>query len=125
MAVQIVEIAGQQIAMLPMAEYERLLDLAEDKADGLAAAEAERRREAGEEYLPADLADRLLAGESPLRLWRKHRGMTLETLSSAVGIGTSFLSQIETGARRGSPALWRKLAEALRVSSDDILPTAA
>jgi DNA-binding XRE family transcriptional regulator len=122
MAVQIVEIAGQQIALLPIAEYERLLDLAEDKADALAAAEAERRREAREEYLPADFADRLLAGESPLRLWRKHRGMTLETLSSAVGIGMSFLSQIETGARRGSPAVWRKLADALRVSSDDILP---
>jgi ribosome-binding protein aMBF1 (putative translation factor) len=124
MAVQIVEIGGQQIAMLPVAEYERLVDLAEDKADALAASDAARRRDAGEEYLPAVMVDRLLAGESPLRIWRKHRGMTLEALSTAVGIGKSFLSQIETGGRRGSPAVWRKLADALEVSSDDILPTA-
>jgi DNA-binding XRE family transcriptional regulator len=100
------------------------LHLAEDKADALAAIEAERRREQGEEYLPAEFADRLLAGESPLRLWRKHRGMTLDALGTAVGIGKSFLSQIEKGTRRGSPSIWRKLAGALDVSTDDILPTA-
>ncbi|MFL6858705.1 MAG: helix-turn-helix domain-containing protein [Allosphingosinicella sp.] len=124
MGAQIVEIGGQRIAMLPVADYQRLLDLAEDKADALAAIEAERRREQGEEYLPAEFADRLLAGESPLRLWRKHRGMTLDALATAVGIGKSFLSQIEKGTRRGSPSIWRKLARALDVSADDILPAA-
>ena len=122
MTVQIVDIAGQKMAMLPLADYERLLDLAEDTTDASAAAAAEKRRLAGEEYLPAAMVDRLLAGENPLKVWRKHRGLTLARLGAAAGISTSFLSEIENGKRRGAPALWRRLAEALRVSADDILP---
>jgi len=124
MTVQIVEIAGQKMAMLPVADYERLLDLAEEKADVLAAMQAEQRRREGEEYLPAQMVDRLLAGESALKIWRKHRRMTLERLSEAVGARKSLLSEIENGKRRGAPLLWRKLAEALSVSADDILPVA-
>ena len=123
MTVQIVEIAGQKMAVLPIADYERLLDLAEDNADALAAARAELRRQQGEEYLPAEMVDRLLAGESPLKTWRKHRGMTLDSLSKVAGLSKSFLSQIESVQRRGAPAIWRKLAEALAVMVDDILPT--
>jgi ribosome-binding protein aMBF1 (putative translation factor) len=97
--------------------------LAEDRADALAAADAERRRRDGEEYLPAEMADRLIAGENPLRVWRKHRGMTLASLATATGTEYSMLSRIETGKLQGRPALWRRLAEALGVSADDILPT--
>jgi DNA-binding XRE family transcriptional regulator len=122
MTAQIVEIAGQKMAMLPLADYERLLDLAEDKADAIAASVAEQRRRDNEEYLPAEMVDRLMAGENALRVWRQHRAMTLQSLSNAVGVGQSFLSEIEKGKRRGAPALWRKLAEALSVSADDILP---
>ena len=124
MSVQIVEIAGQKMAMLPIADYERLLDIAEDKIDEAAAANAEQRRIEGEEYLPAEMVDRILGGESALRIWRKHRGLTQEKLASIVGMGTSFLSEIENGNRRGAPKLWRALAEALNVSADDILPEA-
>jgi DNA-binding XRE family transcriptional regulator len=122
MTVQIVEIAGQKMAVLPVAEYERLIDIAEDKADALAAAEAERRRDDGEEYLPADMLDRILAGENPLRVWRRHRGLTLEQLADAAGTHYPTLSRIENGQLQGRPALWRRLAEVLKVSADDILP---
>lgn len=123
MSAQIVEIAGQKMAMLPLADYERLLDLAEDKADILAAMRAEQRRTEGEEYLSAEMVDRIIAGESALRVWRKHRGITLQELGKIVRVGQSFLSEIENGKRRGAPPLWRRLAEALNVSADDILPT--
>lgn len=122
MTVQIVEIAGHKMALLPVGEYERLIDLAEDRADTLAAADAERRRGEGEEYLPAAMVDRLLAGENPLKVWRKHRGMTLASLAAAAGAEYSVLSRIENGKLQGRPALWRRLAQALRVSADDILP---
>ncbi len=122
MGAQIVEIAGQKMAMLPVADYERLLDLVEDKADAIAAATAEQRRAKGEEYVPADLIDRIMAGESALRVWRQFRGLTLRQLGEKVGVGGTHLSQMETGQRRGAPALWRKLANALGVSTDDILP---
>ncbi|HEY5721598.1 MAG TPA: hypothetical protein VIT45_04680 [Allosphingosinicella sp.] len=49
---------------LPLADHERLLDIAEAEADALAAADAERRRLEGEEYFPAEVVDRMLAGEN-------------------------------------------------------------
>lgn len=122
MTVQIVEIGGQKMAMLPIADYERLVDIAEDKADALAAAEAERRRRDGEEYLPASLADCILNGGSALKTWRKFRGRTLGELAQAVGTTQATLSRIETGKMQGRPALWRAMAETLNVSVDDILP---
>ncbi len=99
MSVQIVDIAGQKMAMLPMVDYERLIDIVEDKVDAAAAAAAEQRRSEGEEYLPSEMIDRILAGESALRVWRKHRGMTLDQLAGSVGIRKSFLSR---GGPRGN-----------------------
>ena len=122
MSVQIVEIAGQKMAMLPIADYERLVDIAEDKADALAAAEAERRRREGEEYLPASLVDNILKGESALKTWRKFRGLTLRELAQAVGSTQATLSRVETEKMQGRPALWRAMARVLNVSVDDIIP---
>ena len=124
MGTQFLEIGGQKMAVLPVADYERLLEIAEDKFDLIAAMNAERRRNEGEEYVPLELLNRILAGENPLRVWRSYRGLTLQGLAEKSQISIPFLSAIETGSRRGSPALWRKLAEALDVSADDILPDA-
>jgi DNA-binding XRE family transcriptional regulator len=122
MGAQIVEIGGRRIAMLPVEDYQRLVDLAEDRADILAADEAEARRRKGEEYVPAELVKRILAGESPLRVWRKYRGLTLSELSSQVGMSVPYLSDLERGRRQGPGHLWGKLARTLRVTVEDILP---
>jgi len=122
MTAQIVEIAGQKMAMLPIEDYNRLLDIAEDRADATAASAAEQRRLEGEEYLPADMVDRILNGKSALRVWRNHRGLTLDGLARTTGSRKSHLSEIENGKAQGRPALWRALANALKVSVDDILP---
>ena len=122
MTVQIIEIAGHKMAMLPIAEYERLIDIVEDKADSLAAAEAERRRDEGEEYLPSEQVDRILSGESPLRVWREYRSITQADLARSIGARIATLSEIESGKAQGKPALWRALAAALDVSVDDIMP---
>ena len=124
MTVQFVVIAGQKMAILPVADYDRLVDIAEDKADALAAVKAERRRADGEEYLPAAMLDRIMAGESALRVWRKHHAMTLEQLHDTTGISKPYLSDLENARRQGKPAIWRTLATALGTAVDDILPIA-
>jgi DNA-binding XRE family transcriptional regulator len=122
MTVQIVEIAGQKIAMLPIEDYQRLVDIAEDKADIQAAVEAERRALEGEEYVPAEIVDRVLAGESRLRAWRKYRQLTLEVLAEKVGSTHAHLSNVERGKRRAKIDLWRKIAGQLNVPIDEIVP---
>jgi DNA-binding XRE family transcriptional regulator len=97
-------------------------DIAEDRADALAASVAEQRLLAGEEYLPAELVDGILSGGNALRVWRKHRGMSLDELAQRSGTRKSHLSEIENGKAQGRPALWRALADTLNVSTDDILP---
>jgi len=122
MTVQIVEIAGQKMAMLPVDDYQKLLDVAEDRADAIAAIAAEQRRTGGEEYLPAELVDQIMNGENALRAWRNYRGMTVKALADRAGARVATISEIENGKAQGKPALWRALAEALSVSVDDILP---
>ena len=122
MNVQFVEVGGQIIAMLPVADYERLLDMAENNADIAAAQRAEKRRLEGEEYVPFALIDSIIKGENALRAWRKFRGLTLSQLANKTNSRQAMLSDIENGKAHGKPALWRALAETLNVSVDDILP---
>ncbi len=122
MTAQIVEIAGQKMAMLPLADYQQLLDLAEDQADIAAAQRAEARRLAGEEYVPFELVNAIIQGENALRAWRKYRGLTQLQLAGLAQLRKSTVSEIENGKAQGKPALWRALADALKVSVDDILP---
>ena len=122
MTAQFLEIAGNKVAVLAIADYERLLELAEDQADLRAADAAEQRRLAGEEYVPMELVERIIAGESPLRVWRTYRGLTLSELAARTGTTQPMLSRIENGQLNGRPGLWKKIAEVLKVAIEDILP---
>jgi DNA-binding XRE family transcriptional regulator len=122
MTVQIVEIAGQKIAMLPIEDYQRLTEAAEDRDDIQAAIDAEQRASAGEEYVPAYVVDQMLVGKSALYAWRKYRKVTLEDLGDRVGCSHSHLSNVERGLKAGSFSLWRKLATELHLSLDDLVP---
>ncbi len=118
MTAQIIEIAGQKMAMLPVADYERLIEL----ADVQAAVRAEERRKAGEEYVSTDIVARIINGENALQVWRKYRGLTQAELSARAGLSGATISHLETGKRDTSSKNWRALAEALSVDVDDIMP---
>ena len=75
----------------------------------------------GGESFPAQVADRLLAGENPICVYRNHRGMTQGELAAAAGIHPVYLSQIETGKRSGSTKTLAAIAEALGVTVDDLI----
>lgn len=122
MGVQILEIAGKKMAVLPFDDYQRLLESAEDREDIAAAIDAERQRNEGMEYLPARMANRILDGENALRVWRDHRGMSITELAEKCGYGHSMISKIEAGSRQGTVALWNAIATALGVLPDDIMP---
>jgi DNA-binding XRE family transcriptional regulator len=113
---------GGKLVVLPLAEYEKLRAAARAVTDVAAYDAAKRRLKAGEdELVPAEVANRLLDGENPVRVWRTYRGMTLAELSKAAGISQPYLSQIENGSRDGTVSTMRALAEALGVDLDDII----
>ncbi|NBJ13011.1 helix-turn-helix domain-containing protein [Microvirga arsenatis] len=113
--------SGDRLAILPLADYERLAGAAEETGDVRAYDEAKRRLATGEdELLPAEFANRILDGESPIRVWREYRGLNGKDLAAKAEISAAFLSQIENGERDGSFGTMKKIAEALSVSLDDL-----
>ena len=75
----------------------------------------------GGESFPAEVVDRLLAGQNPIRVYRDHRGMTQGALAAAAGIHPVYLSQIETGKRTGSARTLVAIAKALGVTVHDLI----
>lgn len=113
---------GDRMVVMPEAAFERLREAAEMADDIKAYDEAKRRLAAGEdELVPSEMVDRILAGESTVRVWREHRGLTAGALAAKAGIAQSYLSQIETGKREGTVSTMKKIAAALGVALDDLV----
>lgn len=51
-----------------------------------------------------------------LQALRTEQGHTLTTLADAAGISLPYLSQLESGKRRGRPPIHKRLADALGVT---------
>ncbi len=122
MATQIIvdEAGKPAYAVIPWPEYERLMP---EAADAALSDEAlyDRAKEEEEELFPAAVLDRLLAGESPVRVYRKYRDLTQKQLAEAAGINAVYLSQIETGKRSGSLKTLAAIAKALSVEAGDLV----
>ena len=74
-----------------------------------------------DELLPAEFADRILDGESPVRVWREYRGISVKELAARAAISAAYLSQIEGGSRNGSLSTMKALATALSLDLDDLI----
>lgn len=105
-----------EYAVVPIAEFEALRARAMDQGDIRAALDAE-----DDEDLPWAMARRLIEGESPLRVWREHRGLTQADLAAAASLTASYVSQIEAGRKSPTVDVYRALAAALGVTVDDLL----
>lgn len=113
---------------LSRADFEALVEAAEDRID-LAASEAFDRDVAERgigavlaDTLPAAAVRRLIEGDHPVAVWREHRGMTTAALAEAAGISASYINEIEKRKKAGSVAAMKKLAGALRVGVDVLIP---
>jgi hypothetical protein len=109
------------VVTLSRAEHEALIRRLEELEDVVAARQVEARVAGGEsEYLPSEMVDRMIAGESPIRVWREHRGLSALQLASAARISEANLGRLERGDEAGSLLVLRRLARALRVDLDDL-----
>jgi hypothetical protein len=112
---------GEELAVLPKADYERLLTLAESEDAGTArlvrkARAAIAARE--EVLLPKGVVDALAAGENPVRVIREWRDMTQLEIAYRTDLSQSYLSDLENGRRRGTADALARIARALKVPLD-------
>jgi len=110
-----------EYVVLPWADYQALLEAAEDAIDG-ALLDAFRTKLASgeEETIPASVVDALLTGVNPIKAWREYRGLTQDELAARSSISKAYLCQIETGKRAGTIKTLRAIAAALGITVDDL-----
>lgn len=106
-------------AVIPWQEYQHLKA---GSADELPTDEElyDEAKSSAEESFPIEVADRLLAGENPIKVYRNLRGLTQTRLAAAANINVVYLSQIETGKRTGSIKTLAAIANALNVAVDEV-----
>jgi transcriptional regulator with XRE-family HTH domain len=108
-------------------DFEALIQAAEDAEDliALAAHDAEEERlgrdVARRNYLTADEAERLLEGESPIKVWRNKRKLSQRALAATGGIQPGYLAEIETGKKPGSVDALHRLSVVLGVAMKDLM----
>jgi len=122
MNLQVIEKDGKpEWAVLPYDAYERLVEEAEMLRDVRAYDEGRKAVEEGEELVPSEVTSAILDGQNPVRVWREHRGLTQQQLAVAAGISVPYLSQIESGKRKGTAGVLVALAATLRLTVDDLV----
>ncbi|ACK50009.1 transcriptional regulator, XRE family [Methylocella silvestris BL2] len=111
---------GEELVVLPRAEYDALVaaaaEAAEDEADAAIYDSRTADLTAGRDArLPPEVSTALLRGESLLKALRKWRGMTQIDLAILADLGQGYLSDLEAGRRRGSRETLHKIAEKLNI----------
>ena len=108
---------GETLVVLPEDEYDKLIDAAD-----IASAERVRRdiETGADEMIPAEFANRILDGESPVPVWRDFRGLPAKDLASAANISAGYLSEIEAGKKAGTVSTLKAIAGVLEIDLDDL-----
>ena len=111
---------GDDLAILPRADYEALIRDAA-RPDAAQARTVKRRpKKMRDGALPFDVVEAIVAGTSTPRAWRDYFGWTAAELAAAAGISAGYLSQIETGKRTGTLRVLRAIAGVLEIELADL-----
>lgn len=94
-----------------MGDYERLC-----RQDEAARLEALR----GRDFLPADVADRILEGERPLKVLREWRGLSQTQLAERTSLPQPTIALLERGRRKGTLAQWCAIAHGLGLQLETV-----
>ena len=108
-----------EVAILPRKDYEALAAKAQEADEDLWTARlvARARKEiaGGMPLIPKEVVDRIAGGENALRVLREWRGKTQLYVSHKTNIGQGYVSDMESGRRRGTATALKKIADVLKV----------
>ena len=117
----IISPAGEGLVVLSQAEYETLVDAAnqaaEDAAD-VAIYPARKSDLLGSEPLPAEVSMAILRDDGRLRALRKWRGLSQVDLARRAGLAQGFLSDLENRKRGMTRDVGERLAKVLNVKRE-------
>lgn len=99
---------GSTLIVLAESDYLALLDASDIAAADRALAESDFT-------VPGTVVDAMLAGKSPVAVWREYRGMTQAALAERAGLLQPSLARIEAGKGQARAKTLAQLATALEV----------
>ena len=119
---QILTIENKDYVVVPMDDYNTILELAEDAQDIADMAQFDiDLASSKEELIPSEFAERIIFGENPFLVWREYRALTLKDISNATGIDATTISRIENNKREPSVKQVKAIAKALKLDVDDLI----
>ncbi|MBV9637545.1 MAG: helix-turn-helix transcriptional regulator [Methylobacteriaceae bacterium] len=124
---QIIHTDGEDLIVITRSEYEALLagagdEAAEDAMTARVVEATDAKIARGEDVvLPARVWAAIEEGEHPVRVIRKHRGLTQADVGEKSGLRQGYIADIEAGKRTGSAASLKAIAAALGVPLDVIV----
>jgi|SRR5476651_1660442 hypothetical protein len=109
---------------LSRADFEALQEELEDAADRIAVLEdgmLDMKPDLNKYDLTMDETMRIIDGESPIRVWREKRGMSVRQLADNLGLDDIAIEEVEKG---GAPSrmLMMNIASELDVVTDMLVP---
>jgi DNA-binding XRE family transcriptional regulator len=112
---------GEELVVIPKADYEALLHAAEEALEEAADVAIYDERKADlktEKPLPADVTMEILRGSSRLKALRNWRRLTQAELATTIGVSQGFLSDLESNRRKPSAQTSTMLAKALDIPGE-------
>lgn len=110
--------SGEELVVIPRAEYDALVARADAVVDGEDAADIAmydaRKAELASDtqpVLPAEVSALMLRGASLPAALRKWRGMSQQTVAARIGTAQGFISDLESGRRRAAANTAHALAD--------------
>lgn len=99
----LLHIQGKPYVLVPLHEYRSLTGKSEERIEG---------------NLPQEILDAIyVRTDHPVKIVRKHRGMTQSDLAQLSGLSRPYLTEIETGKKNGSVNAIKAIADALHVNT--------
>jgi DNA-binding XRE family transcriptional regulator len=117
MKTEIIHRRGKRFVVVPLKDFQQLVHDAE-MLDDVRAYDAAKTRK--EESFPPEVADRLIAGENPVKVFREYQGLTQQQLAKTVKIARPYLAEIKSGRKTGSVSVLKAIADTLKLELDDI-----
>ncbi len=122
MNIQIIKQGNEpQWAVVPYEAYLELVEKAEMLQDIQDYDSAKAAIDSGaDELIPSEVVHAILDGENAIRVWREYRGLSQQETAQIAEVSAPYLSQLETGKRKGSLEVLSAIAKALNVSLEQI-----
>ena len=116
MNLETVEKNGQKFVLVPIEQYNQVLEELEMLED---IRDFQEAKALDEESFPSEVVNRLILNEeNPIKVFREYRELTQEQLAAKAGVQRADLAAMEIEQASGSAKTLKAIAEALELDVD-------